>query len=173
MHNIVLTGFMGVGKSTIGRQVAQRLGFEFVDLDTLLEGRQGCTIRAIFETEGETHFRHLEAELCREVALWPQHVIATGGGALVDLDNQAAFAAHSLVICLDCDPEALWQRLATSQNRPMLDSPDRKARLLALLAERQPAYAHIAHHVDTTYRPINTVVRDVYTLWQQQTGVNV
>ena len=165
LRNIVLTGFMGTGKSTVGRGLARRLGYQFVDMDTLLESRQGRTIRHIFETEGEAHFRQLEADLCRELAGWHDHVIATGGGALVDAKNLATFSHHNLVICLDCAPDALWARLEAAQNRPMLDSDDKKARLLELLQQRQPAYARIPHHVDTTHRAINEIVTEIQVLW--------
>ena len=166
-NSIILTGFMGTGKSTIGRRLGHRLGFRFVDMDGLLEARQGRLIREIFEAEGEAHFRQLEADLCRELAGWRRCVVATGGGALVNPDNLAAFAARNLVICLDCDPEELWLRLAQARNRPMLDSHDRKQRLLDLLQQRQPAYARIEQHIDTTRRTIEAVVEEALSLWRQ------
>ena len=165
--NIVLTGFMGTGKSTVGRRLAKKLGRPFVDLDDLLEERQGRAIREIFEAEGEAHFRQLEADLCQEAAHWTRHVIATGGGALTFAHNLAAFVENSnLVICLDCEPEALWQRLSRSTHRPMLDSDDRKTRLLALLAERQSAYTKVPHHIDTTAGSIHNTVKEIMALCQ-------
>lgn len=170
MRNIVLTGFMGTGKSTVGRALATALDWPFVDLDDLLEQREGRPIRAIFETEGEAHFRQLEAALCREAAAWQQHVIATGGGALTFAHNRAAFEAENLVICLTCEPELLWERLAAATNRPMLDSEDRKTRLLSLLAARQPAYARIQHQVDTGRRSLAEVVAEILHLWHDLNG---
>lgn len=165
IRNIVLTGFMGTGKSTIGKQVARELGYRFIDMDSLLEIRQGCSIRTIFAAEGEAYFRNLESELCRELAMWRGYVIATGGGALVNEDNRLTFEKANLVICLDCNPEALWERLSSAENRPMLDGDDPKARLFELLAARRPAYDQITHHVDTSWRPVEEVVADISRLW--------
>lgn len=165
-RNIVITGFMGTGKSTIGRILAQKLGYDFVDMDTLIEERQRRTIREIFEREGEAYFRQLESDLCRELAGRRRCVIATGGGTLTNPENLAVFRAKNLVICLDCDPEILWLRLSASENRPMLDGADKKIRLLALLAQRQPAYAKIEHHVDTTHRSVEAVVAEARALWE-------
>jgi shikimate kinase len=169
-NSIILTGFMGTGKSTIGRRLAQRLGFKFVDMDTLLEARQGRLIRDIFEAEGEVYFRNLESQMCRELAGWRHRVISTGGGTLVNPDNLATFTAQNLVICLDCDPEELWRRLDSARNRPMLDGDDRKQRLLDLLQQRQPAYDQIEQHIDTTGRTVEAVVDEALSLWRQFSG---
>lgn len=171
--SIVLTGFMGTGKSTVGCLLAQQLDYPFVDMDSLLEERQKQTIPSIFKTKGEPFFRRLESDLCRELSYCQRYVIATGGGALVNEENLTLFTRSNLVICLDCAPEVLWQRLASAQDRPMLDSVDnidRKTRLLTLLANRTPAYARIKHHVDTTDRPVQDIVADVRALWEQYKG---
>jgi len=156
-QNIILTGFMGTGKSSVGRALAERLDSPFVDMDALIEEREGRSVRQIFEEEGEATFRQLESDLCRELAVWRGYVIATGGGTLVNPQNLAALAGHHLV-CLDCEPETLWQRLAAADDRPMLDSGDKKTRLLNLLQARQPAYARIPHHVDVTQLSIAQTV---------------
>lgn len=151
--NIILTGFMGVGKSTIGRLVATKLGRKFVDMDTLIEQREGRSIPQIFAEAGEACFRRLEADLCHELARQQNLVIATGGGALVSEENLRVMETGGLVICLDCDPAVLWQRVGHSDNRPMLADRDegRLARLSALLEQRGSAYARIQHHLDVTY----------------------
>jgi shikimate kinase len=151
-QNIILTGFMGTGKSTAGQRVAAKLQRDFVDMDTLIEAREGRAISQIFAAEGEAYFRRLEAELCRELAEQENLVIATGGGALVPEQNLRVMEQRGLVVCLDCKPEILWQRIGRSQDRPMLAAQDegRFARLAALLAQRQPAYARIKHHLDVT-----------------------
>jgi len=163
---IILTGFMGTGKSTVGEEVARQLGWPFVDMDALIEAREGRSIRRIFDEAGEAHFRQLEAALCREVAGWRERVVATGGGTLVNPENLSLLASRHLVICLDCHPDVLWARLAAAEDRPMLDAGDRRARLLALLSARQPAYARIPHHVDTTHRSPAEVAEAVLSLWQ-------
>jgi shikimate kinase len=163
MKNIILTGFMGTGKTTVGRLLAATLGREFVDMDAVIEAREGRPISQIFAAEGEAYFRQLEADLCRELAARQGLVIATGGGALVNAANLAVMAATGLVICLDCDPAALWQRIGQSEDRPMLAQNDagRIARLTALLEQRAPAYARIGHHLDVTHLSPDEAARQI------------
>ncbi len=150
--NIVLTGFMGVGKSVVGQLAAVKLKRDFVDMDSLIEQREDRAISQIFAGEGEAYFRQLEANLCRELAAQAGLVIATGGGTLVTEQNLRLMERSGLVICLDCEPATLWQRIGQSQNRPMLAAQDegRFARLTALLEQRAPAYGLIKHHLDVT-----------------------
>lgn len=152
-RNIVITGFMGTGKSTVGRLVAAELEREFVDMDSLIEARERRPISRIFTEAGEPYFRRLEADLCRELAERTGLVVATGGGALVPHSNLQVMACAGLVICLDCEPEILWRRIGHSDDRPLLAAKDatRFTRLAALLVERQPAYARIQHHIDVTH----------------------
>ncbi|NJN68189.1 MAG: shikimate kinase [Chloroflexaceae bacterium] len=173
MRNIILTGFAGTGKTTIGQEVARRLGFPFVDMDWLIEERQGRTIGEIFATDGEPFFRQLEADLCHEIGQWQGYVIATGGGTLVNPDNLARLAPDNLVLCLDCDAEVLWQRLASASDRPLIGSADRdekKAQLLRLLSQRQSAYARIERHLDTTGWNMDAIVGEIVHIWNTGTG---
>lgn len=151
--NIILTGFMGTGKSTVGQLVAARLDRTFIDMDTLIEQREGRTIPQIFAQRGEPYFRQLEADLCHELSLQSDLVIATGGGALVPEANLRLMEQSGLVICLDCEPAILWQRIGQSDNRPMLAKADegRFARLAALLQQRASAYERIQLHLDVTH----------------------
>jgi len=165
--HLILTGFMGTGKTTVGRILARRLGRPFVDMDALIEAREGRTIAAIFAEEGEGYFRRLEAALCRELAAQEGLVIATGGGALVDPRNLAVMQASGLIVCLDGEPAALWERLAGVVDRPLLAGPDGRARLEALLATRREAYARIPHHVETTGRTPEEVAEAVLGLWNR------
>ncbi len=165
-RNILLTGFMGTGKSTVAPLLADALGWEFVDMDALIEQRDGRTIREIFSTAGEAYFRRLETELCRELNGWRERVIATGGGTLVNPQNLAIVAPQNVVICLDCDPDVLWQRLSTATDRPMLDAADARARLFSLLAERAPAYARIPHHIDVTHLSPAETVTAALEIWE-------
>ncbi len=152
-RNIILTGFMGTGKTTVGWLVATELQHEFMDMDTLIEQREGRPISQIFAQQGEAYFRQLEAHLCHELAEQKGLVIATGGGALVREANLRVMEQSGLVICLDCEPAILWQRIGQSEDRPMLAAPDedRFTRLAALLAQRASAYGRIKHHLDVTY----------------------
>lgn len=166
--SLVLTGFMGTGKSTVGQAVADRLGLRFVDMDQVIAQRMGKTIPEIFEQFGEAAFRALERALCLELAQQQGLVIATGGGALVDERNREALARAGLLICLDCAPEEIVQRIGADANRPMLrgDAPER--RIEALLQARQEAYRHIAYHIDTTRLTPEQVLDAVLALYRAE-----
>jgi 3-dehydroquinate synthase len=148
-RNIILTGFMGTGKTSIGREIAALTGRLFVDLDDLIVQRAGKSIPDIFAQDGEPAFRSLEAAVCAEMAEPAGLVIATGGGAVVNPANREALIAGGAVICLETDPETILRRVGNDNDRPMLSGPDRVARIRELLAARAGAYAAIPHHLDT------------------------
>ncbi len=160
-RNIVLTGFMGTGKTAVGHRVAQQLGRPFVDMDAVIEQRTGKPISAIFAEQGEPSFRLMEAELCRELAALRGLVIATGGGALVPAANRQALARSSLLICLTAPPELVLDRLANAGDRPLLAVPDRLERIRDLLGQRAEAYAAIPHQIDTTGLTVEQVAKEV------------
>ncbi|MDM8527454.1 shikimate kinase [Anaerolineales bacterium HSG24] len=165
--NIVLAGFMGTGKSIIGKQLAHKLSLPFLDMDELIEEREGRSINQIFATDGEPYFRQLEVALCQELAKRSGSVIATGGGTLIPEANFKVMAETGLVICLDCEPDALWQRIGDSENRPMLAEQDetRLNRLMNLLKQRQPAYQRIPYHIDVTHHsPVELVEQIIKNL---------
>ena len=162
--NIVITGFMGTGKSSVGRLVAERLGRAFVDMDLLIEEREGRSIAEIFATEGEPYFRALERDLCRELAAQSDLVIATGGGALIDPVNREVMGRSGVLFCLRCSPDEILRRLALAEDRPLLDVEDRRQRIEALLAQRREAYAQIPYQIETTGRTIEQVAEEVIRL---------
>lgn len=161
---LVLTGFMGTGKTSVGRRVAQRLGYEFVDTDEWIEAREGMAVATIFQTQGEVAFRTLEARLCEKLADRSELVIATGGGMLVRAENRLRFK-EACVICLDASVESLLARLDGS-DRPLLASGAIGERVTALLKERLPAYAAIEHHIDTTNKTIDQVAGQVFAVYR-------
>ena len=163
MRNIVLTGFMGSGKSTVGRLIAALMDWPFVDADNEIVARAGLTIPQIFECDGEAGFRRLEREVCRALAQREQVVIATGGGMLVDPDNRATMVESGLVVCLRATPDDVLARVGHDDNRPMLKGDWR-----ALMARRQAAYDAIPFQIDTTGRPPSDVAQEIVTLWQNQ-----
>jgi shikimate kinase len=160
-RNIVLTGFTGTGKTAVGREVAARTGRPFVDLDDLIEQRAGKSIPEIFAQDGEPAFRALEAAICGEMAAPAGLVIATGGGAVVNPANREALAAGGTVICLEADLETILQRVGRGDDRPMLASPDRVARIRELLAARAEAYAALPHHLDRAHLTISATAERV------------
>lgn len=139
-HNVALAGFMGTGKSTIGRLVARHLGFEFVDTDELIESRAGEPVAALFARHGEPAFRDLERRVLAELAGRERLVIATGGGLVCQPGNLDLLKRHALVFCLWATPETIWQRVRHQTHRPLLQVPDPPAEIRRLLAQREPFY---------------------------------
>ena len=162
--NIVITGFMGTGKSCVGQLVAEWLGRDFVDMDLLIEEREGCSISEIFATQGEPYFRALERGLCRGLAAQSDLVIATGGGALIDPVNREVMGCSGVLFCLRCSSDEILRRLARAEDRPLLDVQDRRRRIQALLAQRREVYARIPHQIETTGKTIEQVAEEVIRL---------
>jgi shikimate kinase/3-dehydroquinate synthase len=148
--NIVLTGFMGTGKSSVGREVADQLGRPFLDLDDLIATRAGKSVAEIFAQDGETAFRSLEDHACQELREPSGQVVAAGGGAVLNPANREALASGGIVICLEARPDIITQRLAGGDGRPLLSGASREARIAELLAQRASAYEAIPHHLDTS-----------------------
>ena len=126
-RNIVLTGFMGTGKTAVGRAVGRILGREFVDMDELIAARAGKPIPRIFAEDGEEAFRRMERALCRELSARDGLVIATGGGALVDPENRALMMKSGIVVCLTASRDEIVRRLSgtDASARPLLeDDPE-------------------------------------------------
>jgi shikimate kinase len=147
-RNIVLAGFMGTGKTVTGRVLARRTGLELVDMDALIEVRQGKTIPEIFAQDGEPVFRAMERALVRELSKQSGLIISTGGGIVLDPDNISDFEKTGLVVCLNASPDIIFQRLEKDTHRPLL-SGDKKGQIAALLETRKPLYAAIAHGIPT------------------------
>ncbi len=167
--NLVLTGFMGAGKTSVGRAVALCLGLPFVDMDEEIQVRAGKPIARIFAEDGEAAFRKMEAALCRELCQRRGTVIATGGGALVDPANRAAFSASSRLICLQASAETLAGRVAGGVDRPLLGAGDLLSDVERLLALRRESYASVPWQVDTTGRALEDVVKEIAALAGVQT----
>ena len=142
---LFLIGMMGVGKSTVGRLLARESGFAFIDCDRELEVRSGATVATIFEVEGEESFRRREAALLDELTQRSRVVLATGGGAVLRADNRKLLRSRGLVIYLEASVEEILRRTLTDRARPLLQTPDRRARITELLEQRRPMYESTAH----------------------------
>jgi len=164
-NTLALAGFMGTGKSTVGRLVAERLGWRFVDTDQVIEARAGCTVADIFATQGESAFRQLEAEVCADLAAQDRIVIALGGGALLNPHTQTIMLASSLLICLDATLDTLIARVGDDPTRPLFNADH--DRLAALYTTRAVHYASLPHHIDTSDITPAAVAEEVLTLWHQ------
>ncbi len=156
---------MGTGKSSVGRILADRLGWQFVDTDSLIEQREGRTVSAIFAGDGEAKFRDLESTVAAELVNYDHHVIATGGGIVLRQENLACLERSGLVICLDAAADEIARRLAQFTDRPLLAGADPAARVAELLVQRKEAYGAIRHHVDTGNRSPEQVADAILTVW--------
>jgi shikimate kinase len=154
-HNrtIVLVGLMGAGKSCIGRRLAQQLDLPFIDADREIEAAAGCSIAEIFERHGEQGFRDGERRVILRLLEDPPHVLATGGGAFMDPETRAAIHAKAIAIWLRADLDLLVKRVSRRNDRPLLHGVDPRAKLAALMKERDPVYAEADIVVDSIDAP--------------------
>jgi shikimate kinase len=165
MRTIVLMGFMGTGKSEVGRRLARRRGCAFVDTDRLIEQRAGKSIPAIFAEDGEPRFRSLEAEVVAEVAARPGGVLAVGGGAVLDAENARRLHETGVMVHLTARPETILERIGDVAERPLLAGCNPRAVIDRLFAERRPAYEALADvAVDTSDRSVDEVADEVERL---------
>ena len=156
--NIILIGFMGAGKSTVGRMLAEYLHWNFVDLDSLIEASAGCAIKEIFAREGEAFFRDLESAQLRKMALLRKTVVATGGGAVIRAENRILLKQTGTVIYLRARLETLQQRVAQNTARPLARDREHFA---ALLEARRRFYEEADIVVDTDAYQVSEIVRRI------------
>ncbi|HLG52433.1 MAG TPA: shikimate kinase AroK [Steroidobacteraceae bacterium] len=162
--SIFLVGPMGAGKTAVGRQLAGRLGLEFADSDAEIVARTGVDIAYIFEREGEAGFRARERSVIDELTQRPGIVLATGGGAVLLPENRECLAARGTVVFLDASIEQQLQRTRRSRHRPLLVTPDPRARLEELMRVREPLYRSIAAlTIRTDGRRLGTVADEIVT----------
>jgi shikimate kinase len=161
-RSVVLVGMMGVGKSSIGRRLAARLGIPFVDADSEIEEAAGMTIAEIFAQHGEAYFRSGEARVIARLLENGPQVLATGGGAVMNADTRAAIHAKGVSIWLNADLDVLLRRISKRKHeRPMLATPDPAATLRQLLADRCPFYAQADITVQSREVPHEAIVSDI------------
>lgn len=145
-RSVFLIGMMGAGKTTVGRLLANALGFEFIDADRELEARSGALIATIFSVEGEEGFRRRESVLLDELTQRPGIVLATGGGAVLNADTRRRLKERGLVVYLRATGDEIHRRTRNDRSRPLLQqAADPRARIDELLAQRKPLYEAAAH----------------------------
>jgi shikimate kinase len=159
VRNIVLTGFMATGKTTVGQLVADFISWQFVDMDDEITERIGLPIPDIFAHHGEEGFRRYERIICQSLAARSEQVIATGGGALIDPASRALMMMSGLVICLTAAPDAIRERLVDPGGRPLARQWE------SLLEQRAPIYAQFPLQIDTTDLSVEQVAQKVVALW--------
>jgi shikimate kinase len=168
--NIALIGFMGAGKSSVGRLVAEQLHFDYLDTDELIQSRAGRTITEIFATDGEPAFRKIESDLVQELSSRTKTVIATGGGLPINPQNLVGLKTRALVVCLWASPETIWERVKHQTHRPLLHDPDPQQKIRDLLAVREPFYKQADVLLNTESRSVREVAQQVVHQFRLETS---
>lgn len=159
--NIILIGFMGTGKSTVGRLLADQLGCEFIDTDNRLAELEGQSIPEIFAVHGEQYFRSLEAALAKSLAVKDRQIIATGGGFPLNPQNLTEVRTNGVIILLKAAPQLIFQRVQSDKNRPLLQVEDPLLKIESLLAVREAFYTDADITVDTNDKEVKEVVGEI------------
>ena len=160
-RNIVLCGFMATGKSSVGRRLAEMLGCDFLDLDSMIEAEEGMPISQIFASRGEPAFRALEARMVERIALRKGCVVAAGGGTIVDEKNLRRLKRNGIVITLTADIKTILERAGAADDRPLLRGNNKAERIRRLMEQRQQAYARADIVIDTSSKSIDEVAKSV------------
>ncbi len=150
MKNIVLVGFMGTGKTRVGKILATRLKRQRLCLDDMIEWKVGKPISKIFEEDGEPIFRKIESEAVKAVSRDKNSIIDTGGGVVINEDNIRRLKEHGVVICFFARPEVIYERTKAETHRPLLDTPDPVSSIGELLRKRQAYYDRADYKIDTS-----------------------
>ncbi len=161
MRNIVLTGFMGTGKSSVGEKLAKKLGYRYFDLDCLITDEAGMTISEIFEQHGETRFREIESSVIERISAMGNLVISTGGGAVIRDRNREMLRSSGVMVNLKASVDEIFARLRSDVSRPLLKDDMSLEKIGMMLREREPFYAEADIRIDTTGKKVDDVVREI------------
>ncbi|HAZ10270.1 MAG: hypothetical protein A2047_03215 [Omnitrophica bacterium GWA2_41_15] len=164
MNNIILVGFMGTGKSVVGKKLATKLNRDFMELDDMIELREKMPIKDIFEKKGELYFRLVEKEVVKEAARRKDIVISAGGGAIIDVENFKNLKNSGTIICLKASPETILKRTIGLKTRPLLNVQDPKKKIEELLKKREPYYNKADFSINTDNLSIGSIVLKIMSL---------
>ena len=164
-RNIVLVGFMGTGKTTVGRLLSKQTGMPLVDMDSKIEERAGKAITKIFAEDGETYFRSLERAIVRELSSMDGQIVSTGGGIVLDPDNIPDYEKSGLVVCLLASAETILERVRHDDTRPLL-AGDKQGKILQILETRRPLYEAIEHKINTDGLESETIAAQIAALYE-------
>ncbi|MGB9595673.1 MAG: shikimate kinase [Candidatus Poribacteria bacterium] len=166
ISNIVLVGFMGTGKTSVGLRLAEMLNMTFVDTDDLIEKDSGMAISDIFKNMGEEHFRNLESKVAESVSGKENQVIATGGGIVKREKNIQNLKRKGLLFCLDARPEVILQRTTGYNHRPLLQVDNPIEKIKEMLKEREPFYSKADYRIDTSDQTIDQIVENIVRIYR-------
>lgn len=166
--NIYLLGFMGTGKTLVGKLLSQRIGWAFLDLDDLIEAKEGLKIVEIFAQKGEPYFRNLETQVLKEVSSQDKLVVACGGGIVLKEENLSLINNSGVGFCLEAKPQIIYERTKNFSHRPLLNVENPQAKIKALLKERAPFYAKVRYHIDTSHLTAQEVVDKILKILKEE-----
>ncbi len=171
LDNIYLIGLMGVGKTTIGRQLARTLKWPFYDSDKVIEEKTGVDIPTIFEFEGEQGFRLREAKIIKQLTSERGIVLATGGGAVLQEANRVLLKENGFVVYLHCAVQKMLERTRKDTQRPLLNTDNPEKRIASLLRQREPIYLACAdYQIDTGEKQSREIVRSIVKAYRLARG---
>ena len=150
-QNIVLTGFMGVGKSVVSKELSARLKRERVSSDEWIEQKEGRSIKDIFRDKGENYFRALEKKAIEELSPRRNLIIDCGGGVVLRQENVDRLKKNGIIFCLTATPDVIYQRIKDQKDRPLLNVHDPRTKIAQLLKQREPYYNQADHTLDTSH----------------------
>ena len=164
--NLVLTGMMGVGKSTIGSNLSEKLSFSFIDIDRIIEKKEGCSINTIFKNKNEQYFRRLESEITLNELKKNKSVIALGGGAF--LNKSIRFAVKKLAVSfwIDVNSETLVKRLSKTKKRPLLLKGDLRKTVNKIYLDRKKIYSEADYRIQSSSLKVNEIVEKILKLYE-------
>jgi shikimate kinase len=167
MKNIVLTGFMGTGKTVVGRELSRMLNMRVLDVDTEIELSQKMTIKDIFKTYGEGHFRDIETETIKRLSSDEDIIISTGGGAVLRKENVDILREKGIVFCMQASPETILKRTGRSRKRPLLNVEDPMVKIKELLDYRRPFYEKAGILINTDGRTPLQIAEEIAEIWRK------
>ncbi len=165
--NVVLVGFMGTGKTSVGLELADMLDMNFIDTDDIIEQDSSMIISDIFTKMGEGHFRNLESKAIEKVCKLSQHIISTGGGAVIRDQNIQNLKKTGMLFHLDATPEVIFNRTSRETQRPLLKVDDPMGKIREMLKNRAPFYAKADHRIDTSQLSVKEVAERIVELYKQ------
>ncbi len=167
MRNIVLTGFMGTGKTEVGKELSRLLSMRLIDIDHEIEQAETMPIKDIFLKKGESYFREIEAEIIRKYSAERRLIIATGGGAVLREENLAALRKNGTIFCLTAHPETILDRTSRNDDRPLLQGNERMDNIRNLLSIRGPLYEHAGIMIDTENKTPLQIAEEIIGIAQR------
>ncbi|MBL7072319.1 MAG: shikimate kinase [Candidatus Omnitrophica bacterium] len=168
MKNIIVTGFMGTGKTTIAKVLAKELGRVYVSIDERIEKREGEAITDIFKNKGEPYFRKLEKEIIEIISKKTGQVIDTGGGAILNEENRINLKKNGIIICFWSEPRVIFERTKKYVHRPLLNVENPEERIKELLEMRRARYEKADFHIDTTDFDMDGIIKKINEIMKKQ-----